>query len=125
MSTPAAVVQSQLDAYNARNVDALLQAYAPDAELVALGGERLARGHAELRARFAERFAEPHLHAQLVARHVIGDVVVDVESVTRDFPDGPGTLEVLCVYEVANGRIVRATFATGALVLREVPGRGL
>ena len=32
---------------------------------------------------------------------------------TRNFPEGQGTVEMLCVYEVVDGRIVRASFATG------------
>jgi putative hydrolase of HD superfamily len=38
---------------------------------------------------------------------------VDHEIVTRNFPEGRGTLEMLCVYEVAEGRIRKASFAFG------------
>jgi putative hydrolase of HD superfamily len=63
------------------------------------------------------RFSEPNLHAKLLSRIVIGNIVTDAELVTRDFPEGRGTLEMLCVYEVVNGRIQRASFATGTRVL--------
>ena len=82
-----------------------------------LHGERLARGRDEMRARFLARFAEPHLHARLLSRTVIGNVVVDVESITRDFPEGVGTLELLCIYEVADGLIRKASFASGAKMI--------
>lgn len=111
--TPAQVVQAQLDAYNAKDLEALLATYAPDAEQFALGGERLARGHAEMRPRFAARFAEPDLHAQLLSRTVMGAIVVDHERVTRNFPEGRGALEMVCIYEVSGGLIRRATFAAG------------
>lgn len=111
--TPLAVVQAQLDAYNARDIDALLATYAEDAQQHVLHGERLAQGHAEMRPRFLARFAEPDLHARLLSRTVVGDMVVDYELITRNFPEGLGTLEMLCVYEVAHGRIQRASFATG------------
>lgn len=39
--------------------------------------------------------------------------VVDSELITRNFAEGLGTLEMLCVYEVANSRIQRTSFATG------------
>jgi putative hydrolase of HD superfamily len=52
-----ALVQEQLDAFNAKDVDALLRTYSDDAEHWLLGGECLARGHDELRARFVERSA--------------------------------------------------------------------
>lgn len=114
---PADVVQAQLDAYNARNIDALLATYAEDAEHFVLHGERLAKGHVALRARFLQRFAEPDLHAQLLARSVVANVVVDHERVTRNFPEGRGSVELLCVYELAGGRIVRASFAAAAPIL--------
>ena len=59
------------------------------------------------------RFAEPDLHARLLLRMVVGNVIVDLEIITRNFPEGRGTLEMLCVYEVADGRIQKASFLTG------------
>jgi hypothetical protein len=41
-------------------------------------------------------------------------MVLDYELITRNFPEGLGTVEMLCVYEVVGGRIQRASFATGA-----------
>lgn len=111
---PLAVVQAQLDAYNAKDIDLLLATYAPDAEQYVLHGERLAQGHAQMRERFLARFAEPDLHARLLSRTVVGAMVVDYELITRNFPEGLGTVEMLCVYEVVGGRIQRASFATGA-----------
>ncbi len=115
MPTPSAlhVVQVQLEAYNRRDIEALLATYAPDAEQFALHGERMAKGHAEMRPCFLARFAEPDLHARLVSRAVMANAVVDVEVITRNFPEGRGTLEMLCVYEVAEGRIQKASFLSG------------
>jgi putative hydrolase of HD superfamily len=110
---PEAVVQRQLDAYNAKDIEALLATYAPDAEQYAIHGERLARGHAEMRPRFLARFAEPDLHAHLVARDVIDAFVVDHEVITRNFPEGRGTIEMVCIYEVRDGLIRKATFVSG------------
>jgi len=107
-STPAAVVQRQLDAYNARDLDALLATYADDAELFEHPAKLLARGTAELRQRFGLRFQEPNLHAALVNRIVCGATVIDHERVTRTFPEGPGEIEVIMIYEVQNARIARA-----------------
>ncbi|WP_454908520.1 nuclear transport factor 2 family protein [Variovorax gossypii] len=109
----ATVVQAQLDAYNARDLEALLRTYAADAALFDLHGERTASGRTELRARFSLRLAEPDLHARLLTRTVMGNVVVDFEIVTRNFPEGSGTMEMLCVYEVRDGHIQKATFAAG------------
>lgn len=105
---PAAVVQRQLDAYNAKDVEALVATYADDAELYEHPSTLLAQGSAALRARFAVRFREPNLHATLLNRVVMGDTVIDHEKVTRTFPEGPGTLELVMIYEVKAGRIARA-----------------
>ena len=110
---PAAVVQRQLDAYNARDVDALMNCYAEDADLFEHPDTRLASGRGELRPRFAERFREPDLHAHLRHRIVIGSRVVDHECVTRNFPEGRGTLDLVMIYEVEAGLIQRAWSIAG------------
>ena len=109
--TPEQLIQRQFDAYNAKDVDAWLATYAPDAEQYELHGPRLAKGHDEMRARISQRFAEPDLHAELLHRIVMGDVVVDHERITRNFPEGRGAIEMLCVYELRDGLIRRASFA--------------
>jgi hypothetical protein len=111
--TPEAVVQAQLAAYNAKDLPALLATYAPDAEQYILHGELLAKGHAAIAERFRQRFTEPDLYARLLHRTVFAEFVVDVEAVTRNFPQGKGTVELLCVYQVVDGLIVKASFAFG------------
>jgi putative hydrolase of HD superfamily len=122
-TSPLAIVQAQLDAFNARDIEALMATYAPDAEQFVLHGERLARGHAELRPRYLARFQEPALYARLLSRTVMGNLVVDLELISRNFPEGRGTLEMLCVYEVVEGRIRRASFAAGAMTVLAPPPR--
>ena len=112
-----AVVQRQLDAYNARDIDALMATYADEAEQFEHPATLLARGAAHIRERSAARFQEPNLHARLVRRIVSGRMVVDHEIVTRTFPEGPGTLELIAIYEVENGRIIRAWFIPGTKTL--------
>ena len=111
--SPLHIVQAQLEAYNAKDIDALLRTYATDAELRTLHGEPLAKGHAQLSLLFRKRFEEPDLQARLLSRIVVGHIVTDSELVTRNFPEGRGALEMLCIYEVIDGRIKRASFATG------------
>jgi putative hydrolase of HD superfamily len=115
--SPLSVVQAQLDAFNAKDIDALTRAYAPDVEQFALHGQRLAKGHDEIRQRYIARFTEPDLHARLLSRMVMGNIVTDLELITRNFPEGVGTLEMLCIYEVVDGRIQRASFAPGATTM--------
>lgn len=113
MTSATDTVQRQLEAYNARDLEAWLATYADDAEQYELHGALLARGHEQMRQRMKERFAEPDLHAELLSRVVMGPLVVDHERITRNFPEGKGSVEMLCVYQVAEGRIVKASFALG------------
>lgn len=117
MNSPADAVQRQLDAYNAKDVEALLRIYADDAELYEHPSTLLAKGTAALRERFAIRFKEPNLRAALLHRIVAGDTVIDHERITRDFPEGPGTIELTMIYEVKAGRITRAWTIVGPKVL--------
>ena len=112
-TSPEVVVQRQLDAYNARDLTAWLATYAPDAQQFELGGKLLAQGHADIQARTAARFSEPDLYAHLLRREVFGNVVVDHEDVSRTFPEGPGRMELVCVYVVEDGLIRSASFAFG------------
>ena len=122
MSTPSidavVVVQRQLDAYNAKDLDTLLAIYADEAELYEFPATLLAKGSAALRERFAIRFQEPNLHAGLLHRIVACDIVIDHERITRDFPEGPGTLELTMLYEVKAARITRAWSIAGPKTLR-------
>ena len=116
-TSPEKVVQNQLDAYNARDIEALLRIYADDAQMFEHPSTLLASGSAELRQRFLARFKEPDLHATLRQRIVMGPVVVDHEEVTRNFPEGRGKVELVMIYEVDKGKIVKAWIISGAKTL--------
>jgi hypothetical protein len=108
-AAPELIVQRQLDAYNARDIDALLATYAPDARQFEHPGTLLATGAAEMRARMALRLDEPDLHARLRQRVVMGNIVIDHEEVTRTFPEGKGRIDVVAIYEVIDGKIQSAS----------------
>ena len=110
---PESVVQRQLDAYNAKNIDDLMEVYADDVQQFEHPAKLLASGADEIRPRFEARFKEPNLHAQLVKRIVSGDIVIDQEIVSRTFPEGTGKIELVAIYEVKNARIARAWFISG------------
>ena len=114
-----AVVQAQLDAFNARDINGLMAAYAPDAEQFQLHGDLMAHGHEQMRPRYLARFEEPDLHARLLSRTVMDNVVVDLEIITRNFPEGKGTIEMLCIYDVVDGLIHKASFAAGRTSMAE------
>jgi hypothetical protein len=107
---PEEAAQAQLDAYNARDIDAFLLPYAPDIELARLpGGEVFARGHAEMRVRYARLFEEsPELHCELKSRICHDRFVVDHEEVTG--MPGREVVFAVAIYEILNGRIARGWF---------------
>jgi hypothetical protein len=109
MTTPEIIVQRQLDAYNARDIDALLATYAPDARQYEHPGKLLATGAAEMRERMALRFQEPNLHARLLQRVVMGNIVIDHEEVSRTFPEGSGRVDMVAIYEIVDGKIQSAS----------------
>ena len=115
--SPEIVVQRQLDAYNARDLEVWLSTYAEDAQQFEHPGKLLTSGHSQIRERTAPRFEEPNLHARLIKRAVMGNIVIDHEDVTRTFPEGPGRIELVCIYDVRNGRIQTASFSFGAKTL--------
>ena len=117
MNDPAALVQRQLDAYNARDVEALLATYAADARQFEHPDKLLATGHVEMRPRFIARFQESNLHARLLHRMVVGSTVIDHELITRTVPEGPGTLELVAIYDIRAGLIAEARFITGTKTL--------
>jgi hypothetical protein len=112
-TSPEAVVQRQLEAFNGRDLDALMATYAEDAQQLEYPDTLLASGAAQLRARFEVRFQEPNLHARLIHRTVMRQVVMDHEEVTRTFPEGVGTIELIAIYEVREGKIAAARFIYG------------
>jgi putative hydrolase of HD superfamily len=116
-TSPEAVVQRQLDTYNAHDLEAWLATYAADARQYEHPGKLLATGHAEIRARAVPRFAEPNLHAALIRRTVMGAVVVDHETVTRTFREGKGHIDMVCIYVVTDGLIRTASFVFGPVVI--------
>ncbi len=113
MQDVTAPVQRQLDAYNARDIDAFMACWAPDCDYYAFPDTLLAHGADAVRARHVERFREPNLFGRLDSRVVMGNLVVDRETVRRTFPEGPGEVDVLAIYDVADGLIRRAWFAMG------------
>ena len=107
--TPAAVVQRQVDAYNARDLARFIAEYHDDILIFRLPGtEPVIAGKAALAEYYAtERFKLAGLHADIQNRIAFGNKVIDHERITgvRAHP-----FEVAAVYEVVDGRIARAWF---------------
>ena len=104
MSRPEDLVQRQLEAYNARDLERFVAEYSEDVEVFRPpAAEPVLSGKQAFGAHYAKnRFTLPDLHADVVQRIVSGDVVVDHEIVTGI---GPEPLNAVAVYKVVDGRI--------------------
>jgi hypothetical protein len=103
-----AVVERQLSAYNARDLELFAATYAQDITIYRMPSlEPAIRGLTQLREVYRQRFASPSLHAEILSRIVLGNKVIDHERVTgiRETP-----LEALAIYEVSNGLIKAVWF---------------
>ena len=115
------IVQRQLDAYNARDIDGFMAMWAADAQNFEHPAKLLASGAAEIRARHIARFEEANLFGRLIKRMVVGNKVIDQEVVTRTFPEGTGRVDVNAIYEVKDDKIANAWFVLGSPVLDAQP----
>ncbi|SHE61369.1 nuclear transport factor 2 family protein [Streptoalloteichus hindustanus] len=105
-----AVVQRQLDAYNAHDLDAFCATYHPAVVIEDGFGQVVLTGMAELRRSYADRFARPDLHAELVGRLAVGPWVVDQERVTGLEVE---PVHAIASYLVRDGVIVRVRMVRG------------
>jgi uncharacterized protein (TIGR02246 family) len=106
--TAADLVQRQLDAYNAQDVDAFMACFAEDCVIADLNGVVSHSGSAAIRARYAELFARyPENQARLVNRIAVGNVVVDHEDITRSPSE---RINAIAIYTLKNGLIARCDF---------------
>ena len=84
---PTTIVQRQLDAYNARDIDALMAIYSDYVQHFEFPSTLVASGAAQVHERLSVRFQEPEVHARLVNRIAMGNLVIDQEVITRNFPE--------------------------------------
>lgn len=106
---PVQVVQTQLEAYNAGDIDAFMAVFHPDAQVWRLGGEKpFASGAIEVRTLYAALFEKsPGLHSTVINRSVIGNKVIDYERIVGRL-DSDEPLYLVMVYEIVDGKIFRA-----------------
>ena len=105
--SPAKIVQKQLDAYNARDIDAFLDTYSENVKLYTFPNQLLSEGKTAMESQYGSFFENtPDLHCSIKNRIVIGNKVIDEESVTAN----GSTFSAVAIYEVANGKIVKVTF---------------
>ncbi len=108
-SSPLAVVQKQLDTYNAQDIDGFTALFAEDAEVFRNIGdlEPAMKGRKAIHTSYGKIFEEnPQNKSTLMGRMVQGNFVFDHEWITgRD-----SGFKIVAIYEVKDGLIARAWF---------------
>ncbi|MEK5060697.1 nuclear transport factor 2 family protein [Paenibacillus shunpengii] len=104
------VIDAQLAAYNARNIEDLLATYHEDCVIEDAVGNIQNSGKEEIRERYTALFEiSPELNATITNRIVHNNYVIDHESVTGH----RGRTDILLavpVYRVENGLITHVRF---------------
>jgi hypothetical protein len=104
------VVQKEIDAYNAQDLDAFVAMYAEDA-VVTRGPQKTVwlQGRKAIGEAYGKMFMKyPHCRARIAERKVEGNAVLDHEIVTGRGPERPDPWDVGWVRNVVeNGLITR------------------
>lgn len=105
------VVQAQLEAYNAKDIDAFMNVFSDDAGIYNFGEKKaLAKGKEEVRSLYFNLFQNSsNLHSSVINRSVIGNTVIDYELISGR-KGNDEMLKLIAIYEVKNGQIKKATF---------------
>lgn len=100
-------VQQQLEAFNERNLEDFLEAYASDTLIEDGSGEEIMRGKDQVRAFYSEVFNNsPDLHCDVVNRISVGDWVIDEEKIEGLHAEGfPEEAHAAVAYQVTDGEI--------------------
>ncbi|MBR9825450.1 MAG: steroid delta-isomerase [Alphaproteobacteria bacterium] len=111
--TPEQLAQAQLDAYNARDLEAFVAQYSEDVEVYTYPGVLTLSGRADFTARYRSRFETEGLRAEVTHRAVLGNRVIDHELAWTSGPGQP-PVEVVVIYTVEDGLIARVEFVSGS-----------
>ncbi|MFK7780997.1 nuclear transport factor 2 family protein [Psychroserpens sp.] len=102
-----AIIQRNLDAYNARDIDAFMKDYADDVKLYQYPNTLQTEGKEAMRKSYSDWFSRvKDLRAFVKKRIVFGNKVIDEEQVTANGQ----ILNAVAIYEVENGKIIKVTF---------------
>jgi imidazolonepropionase-like amidohydrolase len=107
--TPELLVQQQLNAYNAHDLEAFLQPYSDSVEIYELTGKLLSKGKEQMRKDYNFLTQMPNLYCKLVNRMVMGNTVVDHEEIWLT-KKPKNLLYGIAIYEIEKGKIQRVTF---------------
>ncbi|MFT6055490.1 MAG: hypothetical protein ACJAS3_002542 [Roseivirga sp.] len=112
MQQPSAelVVQQQLEAYNNRNINTFMATMSTEIVLYNFAdGKLLAQGFKDVKAMYSSLFSQsPQLHSELTNRIVLGNQVIDHETITGRMGSSEA-IELVVIYEVSESKIYKIT----------------
>ncbi|WP_162843303.1 nuclear transport factor 2 family protein [Ichthyenterobacterium magnum] len=101
------IIQRNLNAYNARDINAFMKDYADDVKLYQYPNTLQTEGKEAMRKNYNDWFNRvKDLRAFVKKRIIFGNKVIDEEQVTANGQ----ILNVVAIYEVKNGKIIKVTF---------------
>jgi hypothetical protein len=107
--TAEELAQSQLDAYNNRDIEAFLQPYSDSVKVYTFPDQFQYQGKVNMRNGYASFFANtPELHCKLINRMVMGNTVIDQEEVTLG--KGREPIYAIAIYKIAHKKINEVYF---------------
>lgn len=105
--TPVDLVQQQLNAYNAHDLEAFLAPYAEDVEIYQFPNTLLSKGKEQMRKDYLFITKVPKLFCRLQNRVVQGNMVIDHEEVSGF---GSKPVHAVAIYLIEKGKISKVYF---------------
>ena len=106
-SDPVAVVQQQVDAYNARDINSFAATYADSVKFYNFPDKFLGEGKDFIRKGYTNLFLRnPKLHCDIRERIVQGNTIIDKENIITDSRH----FEAVAIYQVKDGKIATVFF---------------
>jgi hypothetical protein len=106
--TPVALVKQQVDAYNARNIEAFLAPYADSVKIYVFPTKLVGTGKEAMRRTYSKLFGKASkLHCEITGRLVQGKTVVENEHITGV---GEKPIDGIAIYQIEAGKIAKVYF---------------
>jgi hypothetical protein len=103
------LAQQQLDGYNNRDIEAFLVPYADSVEVYQFPNKLLYKGKTTMRKEYEPMFANTiDLHCTITNRMVLGNKVIDEESVLFNKAKPP--FKAIAIYVIENDKIAKVFF---------------
>jgi uncharacterized protein (TIGR02246 family) len=108
MSATTELIDAQLEAYRARDLERFLAFFARDVAVTDFEGNVLMQGLEGMRENYAPLFDNsPELTVEITSRIETGPFVVDLEHLEGfNHPPYPQVFDAACVYRIVDGTII-------------------